>query len=41
MELPTAGVGGRWNSHWVNVFIAIQVFCARRHSKCVADGIRE
>ena len=19
MDLPTVGVGGRWNSHWVNV----------------------
>ena len=23
MELPTVGVGGRWNSHWVNVLVVI------------------
>ena len=39
MELPTVGVVGRCSSHWVNVLIAIQVFCARPHPKCVADGI--
>ena len=39
MELPTVGVGGRWNSHWVNVLVAILVFCARSHPICVADGI--
>ena len=39
MELPTVGVGGRWNSHWVNVLVAILAFCARLHPICVADGI--
>ena len=39
MELPTVGMGGRWNSHWVNVLVAILVFCARPHPICVADGI--
>ena len=39
MELPTVGVDGRWNSHWVNVLVLILMFCARPHPICVADGI--
>ena len=39
MELPTVGVGGRWNSHWVNVLVAILMFCAIPLPICVADGI--
>ena len=39
MELPTVGVGGRWNSHWINVLILILMFYARPHPIYVADGI--
>ena len=38
MELPTVGVDGRWNSHWVSVLVLILMFCARPHPICVADG---
>ena len=38
MELPTMGVDGRWNSHWVNVLVLILMFCAGPHPIHVADG---
>ena len=38
MELPTMGVNGRWNSHWVNTLILIVMFCLGHHSIYVADG---
>ena len=39
MELSTEGVGGRWNSHWVNALVLILLFCVIPHPICVADGI--
>ena len=39
MELSTVGVGGRWNSHWVNALVVILMFCVIPHPICVADGI--
>ena len=38
MELPTMGVDGRWNSHWVNTLVLILMFCAGPHPICEADG---
>ena len=39
MELPTMGVDGRWNGHWVNTLVLIVMFCAGPHPTCEADGI--
>ena len=39
MELSTVGVGGRWNSHWVNALVVILMFYVIPHPICVADGI--
>ena len=38
MELPTMGVNGRWNSHWVNTLILILMSCVGPHPIYVADG---
>ena len=38
-KLSTVGVGGRWNSHWVNALVLILLFCVIPHPICVADGI--
>ena len=39
MELSTVGVGGIWNSHWVNALVVIWMFCVIPHPIYVADGI--
>ena len=39
MELSTMGVGGRWNSHWVNALVLVLLFYVIPHPICVADGI--
>ena len=39
MELPTMGVDGRWNNHWVNALVLILMFCAGPHPIYEADGI--
>ena len=39
MELSTVGVGGRWNSHWVNALVVILMFCVIPHPIYVADDI--
>ena len=38
MELPTMGVDGRWNSHWVNTLVLILMFRVGPHPICEADG---
>ena len=36
--LPTMGVDGRWNCHWVNTLILIVMFCAGPHPIYEAAG---